>query len=125
VKLKTDENIGHSGVEFLRNAGHDVETAIEEGLQGASDLLVFRTCSRENRVLLTLDRGFGEVLRFPPQKHSGVVILNVGPSFTVSGLIKRLNEFLDAAKTNPIEGALWVIEPGRLRIHQRSKDREK
>jgi predicted nuclease of predicted toxin-antitoxin system len=117
VNLKTDENIGHSGVEFLRRAGHDVETAVEEGLQGASDLLVFRTCCRENRVLLTLDRGFGEVLRFPPQKHSGVVILYVGPTFKPTGLIKRLNDFLDAAKSNSVEGALWVIEPGRLRIH--------
>ena len=122
MNLKTDENIGRSGVEFLRNAGHDVETAVEEGLQGASDLRLFRTCSRENRILLTLDCGFGEVLRFPPPKHAGVVILQIGPRFTLSGLIKRLSDFLDAAKTNSVEGSLWVVEPGRLRIHQRSNE---
>jgi predicted nuclease of predicted toxin-antitoxin system len=117
VNLKTDENISRTAVDFLRNAGHDVETAVEEGLQGASDARLFRACTRETRTLLTLDRGFGEVLRFPPSKHAGIVILQVGPKFTFAGLIKRLSDFLEAAKTNSVEGSLWVVEPGRLRVH--------
>jgi len=37
VRLKLDENIGHRGLEVLINAGHDVMTVRDQGLQGATD----------------------------------------------------------------------------------------
>ena len=120
MKLKTDENLGRSAVELLRAAGHDVETAIEEGLQGASDIRVFRTCFRERRILLTLDRGFGQVLRFRAGKTAGIVILTVPPKFSITTLRERLNDFLRAAEHRSVEGEVWVVEPGRLRIRPTS-----
>jgi hypothetical protein len=43
VRLKLDENIGRSGIEFLRQRGHDVATIYEERLAGAADAVVFVT----------------------------------------------------------------------------------
>jgi predicted nuclease of predicted toxin-antitoxin system len=67
LKIKVDENIGRRGVEFLRQAGHDVMTVPEQNLSGAHDDIVFRVCASERRVLVTLDRDFGQVPRFPPK----------------------------------------------------------
>jgi hypothetical protein len=41
VKIKVDENIGASGVEFLRANGHDVATVREQGLGGFPDRAFF------------------------------------------------------------------------------------
>jgi hypothetical protein len=45
LNIKTDENIGSLGIEFLRARGHDVETVLAEGLSGASDLAVYSACA--------------------------------------------------------------------------------
>jgi predicted nuclease of predicted toxin-antitoxin system len=77
VKFKLDENIGRRGLELLEASGHDVVTVRDQALGGASDEELFNICSAEGRVLITLDRDFGQVLRFPPKKSVGIVVLEV------------------------------------------------
>ena len=119
MKLKLDENIGRRGLELLRDAGHDVMTVREQKLEGAPDEAVFAACAGEGRALITLDRDFGEVLRFPPDQSAGIVVLDLGPRATLAGLLARLADFLAVAKTEKLEGALWIVQPGRVRIHIR------
>ena len=65
MKIRVDENIGRRGIELLRQAGHDVVSVCERGLSGAPDQAVFHACVSEGRTLITLDRDFGQVPRFP------------------------------------------------------------
>ena len=58
-----DENTGSRGVELLRLAGHDVMTVRDQNLQGARDEKLFDVCIGEDRILITLDHDFGQVLR--------------------------------------------------------------
>jgi predicted nuclease of predicted toxin-antitoxin system len=75
MKIKLDENIGRRGIELLKAAGHDVLTVRDQGLQGAHDEALFKVCAEEERVLLTLDHDFGQVLRFSPEQSAGLVVL--------------------------------------------------
>ena len=64
VKLKLDENLGSIRVvSMLRLAGHDVATVREQNLSSTPDELLIDICRREDRCLVTLDRGFGNRLR--------------------------------------------------------------
>ena len=65
MRFKLDENLSRSVAELFRAAGHDATTVRDEGLQGASDETVFEVSVREKRAIGTLDRGLGQVLRFP------------------------------------------------------------
>jgi predicted nuclease of predicted toxin-antitoxin system len=116
VKIKVDENIGISGVDFLRNNGHDTATVHEQGLSGSADDRIFRVCLAEERTLLTLDRDFGHVPRFPPQRSAGVVILELGGSASRQLLHDRLQDFLAIAASRAVKGELWIVEPGRVRV---------
>ena len=117
MKLKLDENIGRRGLEVLVAAGHDVMTVREQLLSGATDETLFDICSREGRILITLDRDFGQTLRFPPSKSAGIVVLDPGPRATARAIAERLSAFVAAARVNSVSGSLWIVEPGRLRIH--------
>ena len=122
MKIKLDENIGRRGVEFLKAAGHDVMTVRDQHLEGAADPTLYAVCIQERRVLITLDRDFGEVLRFPPAPSAGIVILDVGSRASVAAINGRLQDFLTVAHEESVEGKLWIVEPGRVRIHLRDKN---
>jgi predicted nuclease of predicted toxin-antitoxin system len=117
VKFKLDENIGRRGLELLNASGHDVMTVRDQDLGGVADEELFAVCSDEGRTLITLDRDFGHVLRFPPEKSAGIVILEVGPRATLPGILGRLGDFLAVLEDRSVTGALWIVEPGRVRIH--------
>jgi predicted nuclease of predicted toxin-antitoxin system len=117
MKIKLDENIGRRGAELLRTAGHDVTTVRDQNLQGPPDEALYKICAGEARVLITLDHDFGQVLRFPPERSAGLVVLEPGARVTAQSLLNRLRDFLTLAQTQSPSGALWIVEPGRVRVH--------
>jgi predicted nuclease of predicted toxin-antitoxin system len=77
VKFKLDENLPVSSAEALTGCGHDVDTVTAEGLTGAADPHVVAAAAGEARVLITLDRGLGDIRRYPPGSHAGIVVLRL------------------------------------------------
>lgn len=123
MKLKLDENIGTIGQALLEADGHDVMTVSEQKLSGASDDRLYGVITAEQRVLVTLDRDFGEVLRFPPETTAGIVVLASQGRMTKSVIAARMADLAAMLRVEPIDGHLWIIEPGRLRIHQKRDDK--
>jgi predicted nuclease of predicted toxin-antitoxin system len=82
VKFKLDENLSRRAADLIRAAGHDAVTVASEGLRGTADETLFEVCRRESRALVTLDRDFGQVLRYPPAATAGIVVLEIGPRAT-------------------------------------------
>ena len=121
MKFKLDENIGRRGLDFLSAAGHDAMTVRDQALGGATDEKLFEICSSEGRTLITLDHDFGQVTRFPPAVSAGIVILEAGPRVSVRSILDRLKDFLSVLERHSVVGSLWIVEPGRVRIHL-SKD---
>lgn len=118
MKLKLDENIGLRGLELMRASGHDVRTVREQELSGATDDELFQACAAEGRALITLDHDFGYMLRFPPEQGRGIAIIEVGGNQVLETLLRRLRDLLKLLDTESIAGALWVVEPGRVRIRR-------
>lgn len=122
MNFKLDENVGRRGVELLRSAGHDVVTVRDQGLQGADDEAVFKVCCAEGRALITLDHDFGQVMRFPPEVSHGLVILELPSRASLQALLDRLRDFLAVLDAGPLGNELWIVEPGRVRVHQRESE---
>lgn len=117
MKLKLDENLPQDLADYLTRHGHDVDTVPDEGLAGADDAAVLRAASSEDRMLLTLDRGFGDVRAYPPGSRPGIVVLRPisQDTETISGLVGRL---LDVGGLEVLRGCTVVVEPERVRIRR-------
>lgn len=70
-----DENLPSDLADNLSSRGHDVDTVADEGLSGEGDATVLTTATQHERVIMTLDRGFGDVRIHPPGSHPGIVVL--------------------------------------------------
>ncbi|MGD0152995.1 MAG: DUF5615 family PIN-like protein [Thermacetogeniaceae bacterium] len=117
-----DENIGASIQRIFRNAGHDTQTVRDQKIEGCSDETLFKTCCSENRCLVTLDLDFSNVLRYSPESSAGIAIIRAPKSANITVLRDLARQFLQVVDRMPIAQQLWIIEPGRIRIHQEEKN---
>lgn len=76
MRLLADENIAPVVIDALRSAGHDV-VAVRDVARGASDDGVLVVAVRERRIVLTHDRDFGNILRYPVGRHCGVIFVRL------------------------------------------------
>ena len=118
MKFKLDENFGTRTLEIFRAAAHDIQTVRSQKLQGCFDQNLYEVCCKEQRCLVTLDLDFADVTRFPPTSASGIVVIRIprNPSFAL--LEQLVRQFLQALTQMPVEKKLWIVEVGRIRIHQ-------
>ncbi len=117
MKIKLDENIPGSVAGVLRSRGHDVDTVLEESLGGRDDPTVLSAAIDEGRLLLTLDRGFGDVRAYPPGTHPGIIVLRPGDQRvpTVVAMVETLVDHHD------IEGhaaCITVVQRNVLRVRR-------
>lgn len=117
MRLKLDENVDPRAVAILRTAGHDVATVQDQRLSGRPDTMVAAVCRTETRCLVTLDLDFASVLVYPPEKYSGLVVLR-HPRPTAAGLLNLVSQLAILLERHSPERRLWIVEPGRLRIHE-------
>lgn len=119
MKFKLDENIGTTGKALLEADGHDVMTVAEQRLSGARDEFLYGVVVAEGRALVTLDRDFGEVLRFPPETTAGIVVLASQGRTTKATILARMSDLVTMLRIEGPIGQLWIVEAGRVRIHQK------
>lgn len=113
--LKIDENLPAEAARVLGQGGHDAMTVKEQGLGGSDDALVAEVCRSEGRVVVTLDRGFGDLRRHPTQGTPGIVVLRPQTQDTTSvlQLVDLLSRLLD--ERSPAN-SLWILDRKRVRI---------
>ena len=77
MKFKPDENLPVSATAILAGAGHDVDTVTHEGLIGAPDRDVVAAATAAGPILISLDRGLGDIRAYPPGSYADIVVLRL------------------------------------------------
>jgi predicted nuclease of predicted toxin-antitoxin system len=88
--------------------------AIIETHRGVSDETVVALALAEDRVLLTEDKDFGQLVFAAARESSGVVFIR-WPVSSRASLPVSLLEFL-ASSADRLQGIFAVVEPGRVRV---------
>ncbi len=118
MKLLLDTCVWGGAVAALRDRGHDVDWA-GDWTEDPGDQEILARAHREQRVLVTLDKDFGELAVVHGTPHSGIIRLvgigarQQGP--TLAAVIASYHE--DLAR-----GALITVERGRVRIRPAETD---
>jgi predicted nuclease of predicted toxin-antitoxin system len=116
VRLLFDENLSAPSANWTRTAlGVDVLDARTAGLGGATDAEVRKFAIETDRILVTLDGDFGNLIRFSPTDTPGVIWLRPRPP-TEANIRFLLGKWLQKLSEVDLHGRLAVAEADKLRI---------
>jgi len=113
VRFLADESCDFSVVRALRSAGYEV-TAIAEISPRAEDMEVLHLAFREEKILLTEDKDFGQLVFAHSKKTRGVIFLRY-PAGLRQKMGKEVVNLVKQCGENLI-GNFVVVQPGRIRM---------
>lgn len=119
MKFLLDECCSAQLVKKLRKSGHDI-LFVTEKFPGATDRQVLQTAYSENRILITEDKDFGELIFRLKKQVVGIILLR----FTTEEreqMWPNLRELL-ALKQSELKGKFVVVDAEKYRIRSLQED---
>ena len=113
MKFLIDVGVGKSVDIWLRENGHDV-ISVRDIDSRAKDQDILQLARQEGRMIITMDKDFGELVYSSGIAHSGILILRLEDATSeekVDVVKVILNEFAPV-----IENKFCVYRNGKLRI---------
>ena len=115
MKLLLDENLSPLHGRTLRALGHDAVSIVELGLSGADDTVVRATAIEQDRILVTMDGDFANVLRYPPSETPGVLRFRLHPA-TEQAIDNALRWAVPHLSGTDLQGKLVIVDDRKIRI---------
>lgn len=115
MRIKLDENLSRHLKPRLAALKHDVATVADEELLGKPDVRIAATARRARRMLLTLDVEFGNLRKYPPGTHPGIILFRPR-RYEAIGVARLVEHFVRTTDLAPFAGCLVVVEPTRVRV---------
>ena len=122
ITFIADESFPDPTAELIESWGYSVKKARDVGLSGAKDQHVFEAAQREGWILLTADKGFGDIRVYSPSLHLGVVVLRITPQDVAEGMIKAhsvLQKLLAETREEEYSGTLFIVDRNKYRERKR------
>src|SRR5437870_3314882 len=94
MNFLVDESVDIRVAQYLVSLGHEATTVADDYQVSISDEQVLGHAYREQRILITNDRDFGELVFRHHQPHAGVIYFRLG-TFELASIIARLSDVLE------------------------------
>lgn len=108
MRFLIDQDVYAVTAKFLIDGGHDVILVSQINLAQASDEEILIVAQSENRILVTRDRDYGNLV-FVRRLGTGVIYLRVLPK-TVNAVHKQLAGVIQTYSQGELKGAFVVVE---------------
>jgi predicted nuclease of predicted toxin-antitoxin system len=115
LRFITDEDVPRSTARVLRDAGFDAVDVRDVGLRGKSDDVVFNYAQKENRLLITCDMGFSNILNFPPPENQGILVVRIPDSEPIDVFNREVLRSVQEVGEN-LSRHLAIVEVGKVRL---------
>ncbi len=117
MRFLVDECTGPAVAQWLRLQNHDVISVFYE-IRGADDRKVIQKAFEQNRILITNDKDFGELVFREKKPHKGVILLRLEDERAANKIVvlQRLLEKYE----NSLPGNFIVVTETTVRITEKS-----
>ena len=118
MKFIVDECTGPKVAKWLKSIGHEIFSVHDES-RGVDDETIINKANKENFILITNDKDFGELIFKMNKEHKGVILLsleNESPENKILVLSKLLESYSEKLANN-----FTVVSEKSIKIIEREK----
>jgi predicted nuclease of predicted toxin-antitoxin system len=117
MRFLADMGVSMRVIEWLCSSDHDAIHLRDEGLQRLSNGEIFQKAIREERIVLTFDLDFGEIVAASGGRSVSVVLFRLRNT-RAEFVIQRLKIMLEQSTKELAQGAVVLVEDGRHRVRR-------
>ena len=117
MQIKVDEDLPTQAAAYLTARGYAATTVRRQNMGGWKDADLWLAVQAEDRSLITADKGFGDIRRYRPGQHAGVLLLRPD-SDGIQPLLDLVSMVLDQVDLEQLTGTISVATPRGLRIRR-------
>lgn len=115
MRFLADMGVSQQVVEWLRTNGHEAVHLRDEGLHRLPNGEIFQKAGREQRIVLTFDLDFGEILAASGGQTVSVILFRLRNTRS-DFVIQRLVDVLTHSSAELSKGAIVIVEDARHRV---------
>lgn len=119
IKFIVDVGVGKSIENYLRDKGYDSK-AVREIDPAMSDDDIIRLAATEKRMVVTMDKDFGELVYHSCMDHYGVLLLRLEDATVPEKL--QIIKFLLNSYSSKMANCFCVFQKNKFRIKQINKN---
>lgn len=108
-----DECVSFQTTQLIKSLGFHAESIRQLGKRGIKDEEVFKVAQERESTLVTYDRGFGSITKYPLYSHHGIIIIRAFDSESLEQCHMVMEKLLKAE--TEFEGALFVVGRNKYR----------
>ena len=113
MKFIIDVGVGRGVEDFLKERGFDVK-AVRDVNPRSRDSEILQMAVNEKRMIITMDKDFGDLVYHSGKRHSGILLLRLEAA-TGDQKVKVVERIIGNFKKE-INNRFCVFQEGRLRI---------
>ncbi len=118
IRFLLDADLPRSASLALRGRGCDAVDVRDVGLGQASDDVIFRYALTHRYTLVTADKGFTNLLRFPLGTHAGLIVARFPPHTPALRKSRILSRWVAPLNEQDVVGNLLIVDPRGVRIRR-------
>ncbi|MFZ5821315.1 MAG: DUF5615 family PIN-like protein [Chloroflexota bacterium] len=115
LKFLTDEDVPRSTARVLLDAGFDAVDVRDIGLRGKNDTDVFLRAQEEQRIIISCDMGFSNILHYPPSDNAGILVVRIPDSEPIDRFNKEILRAVNSVG-DKLSHHLAIVEIGKVRL---------
>ena len=117
MKFLIDANIPRSTKKIMQALGHEVADVRDILPPASTDVEVASLALNQNRIIITRDQDFANILLYPPERFPGIIVLKVR-AMKPSEINNLIELFIKSNPSETISHALIILEPNRFRVRR-------
>ncbi|MBL6992205.1 MAG: DUF5615 family PIN-like protein [Bacteriovoracaceae bacterium] len=102
--------------DLLRSLNVDAFDVREIGLKGAIDEEIFEYAQKKGMIILSRDKEFGNIVKYPLGSHCGIIVARFPYTFVRRQISSTIKEFFIDIEKNKLQNSLIILEVGKYRI---------
>lgn len=108
-----DECVSFLTVKLIQECGFQWEMVGKSILKGKDDETIYKYAQRNNMILVTYDLGFGNIFKYSPSSHHGIIVMRVSDLNSIISGNRFFKVLLNREKS--FEKTLFIVNSIKYR----------